>query len=198
MQKNLELQTRQLVDEIRALELFEDIRRHLGECLRLPTPTGAEVTARFLADDRFAKTLIATRNIPMVRDRMLLDPANATFTVPIGNGPDTNMTPRAIAARALDAANAYVTWGAEGFRPVADPILEKRRAACLSCDQLRAPSRSMDMLLSVTGSDTDRRICAACGCPFRKKTIMPSERCPMPSRDDPNLSRWGDPIYKDE
>lgn len=198
MSETLAGQIQQIVAQVRDAEQFGEARRLLGEALGLSGLASPEATARFLSDDAFAKTLIGTRNFKDWRDRMLADPLNAAFSVPVApeHGPD-GRSATSIAALARKAANAYIQWGKDGFRPVEEAVLARRRAACLACDQLQEAPDSLVYTLARKLADGDRRICAACGCLFQKKTAMPSERCPLPDVENPKKSRWGDHLGQD-
>ncbi|MET7245355.1 hypothetical protein ABZT49_18555 [Methylobacterium sp. EM32] len=69
-------------------------------------------------------------------------------------------------------------------------MAERRRRACLSCPELRAPGgHPIHRLAGASGSG----VCGLCSCAVEKKVMLPTESCPAPAPDDPALDRWGEP-----
>ncbi len=184
-----------LVAEICALPTFYDVRSTLAKRLGVDDLVTPEVAARFLADRTFARTLLATRHVVEWRDRMLKDPLNAEFTVPLFKEAERDeRSPESVGALALKAANAYIKWSESGFQTVGDAVLERRRAACLACDRLRAAPQTLAYRLADKLAGGDGRVCVECGCLFAKKISIPKETCPLASAENPRESRWGDPL----
>lgn len=183
-----------ILDDVLKAEGFGEVRNELARVINLPEPVTPEVAARFLADTTFAKTIIGVRNQPEWRDRMLQDPLNIQFAIPFEKGDLDQRNTKTITELALKSANAYISWSTEGFKQVDEETLQHRRDACLTCDQLQEAPNTLAYSLASVVSDGDKRICAACGCLFKKKTIMPEERCPLPMLNNSNKSRWNDPI----
>lgn len=183
-----------ILDDVLKVKGFGEVRKELARVLYLPEPATPEVAARFLADTTFAKTIIGVRNQPEWRDRMLRDPLNIQFAIPFEKDDLDQRNTKTITELALKSANAYISWSTDGFKKVDENTLEQRRAACLTCDQLQEAPNTLAYSLASVVSDGDKRICAACGCLFKKKTIMPNERCPLPKQDNPKKTRWNEPI----
>ncbi|WP_170330705.1 hypothetical protein [Ruegeria arenilitoris] len=184
-----------IVKEVLEHKTFGAIRGALGRAIKLSEPVTPEVAARFLADQTFAKTLIGVRSQSEWRDRMLNDPVNTEFSVPLeAGGPADTRSTDSIAELALKSANAYIQWSTQGFKEVDSETLERRRNACLGCDQLKDAPETLAYRLALVVARDDPRVCMACGCLFMKKTAMPNEACPMPAAGDQNSTRWDEPI----
>ncbi|CUH47721.1 hypothetical protein [Ruegeria atlantica] len=185
-----------IVKEVLEQKRFGAVREALGRAINLPEPVTQEVAARFLADQTFAKTLIGVRNQIEWRDRMLNDPMNTEFSVPMKrDGQNDTRSASSIAKLALKSANAYIQWSEQGFKEVDSDKLKRRRNACLGCDQLKEAPETLAYRLALVVAQDDPRVCMACGCLFMKKTAMPNEACPMPAEGDQKFSRWNEPFH---
>ncbi|MDB9527336.1 hypothetical protein PN498_15150 [Oscillatoria sp. CS-180] len=184
-----------LLESVCEAETIGEARDKLGEILKLKGPATRAVTLRVLADSAFAERLISVRNFPDWRDRLLDDPVNLAFEPTdqsLGEGEgDTHSVTSTVSVIKKSSA-ALLQWGAAGFQKTKPEIAERRKAACLSCDQLTEPPNSFPYQIARAFADSDRRICAACGCVVSKKILMATERCPLVDPENPNRSRWGD------
>ncbi|MGH1557543.1 hypothetical protein ACRAWD_06285 [Caulobacter segnis] len=67
--------------------------------------------------------------------------------------------------------------------------VQKRKAACLACPELRPPGQHIVHRVLGAGQSA---VCGLCACAVDKKTKLPTETCPAPS-SDPAVNRWGEP-----
>lgn len=187
---------RTLLEPVYAAETVGEARDRLSKVLGLHERTTLAVTLRVLADSAFAEKLISVRNFPNWRDSLLTDPTNAAFEPmdqPQEDEGDVLPVTSTVALIKKSSA-ALLRWGASGFQKTEPEIAEKRKAACLSCDQLTTPPNRLPYKIAQSLSRGDQRICTACGCVVAKKILMATERCPLANPQKPHLSRWGDPI----
>ncbi len=184
-----------LLESTYEAETVGEAKERLGELLELGEPTTTAVALRVLADSDFAEKLVAVRKFPDWRDRLLSDPSNSAFE-PMDQPSDEdegNARPVTSTVSLIKKSSAsFLRWAAGGFQEAEAAIVEKRRAACLSCDQLTDPPNSLPYQIAKTFAGSDRRICAACGCVVSKKTLMDTESCPLADPEDPTRTRWGD------
>jgi len=176
-------------------EDFDTSRRRLAEILSLDEPASVPVTARVLADPKFAHHLVSVRAFPQWRDKLLADDANALFaSVQQGQDDIASSKPVAVAALAKKAALSLARWGASGFATV-EPWLQKfREDACGKCDQnVPAPPSLAYRVGGMTGGKP-APMCNACGCLIARKVPLATETCPLPSPTDPTRTRWDEPI----
>ncbi|MEM9007718.1 MAG: hypothetical protein AAGE59_29915 [Cyanobacteria bacterium P01_F01_bin.86] len=190
-----------LLELVREAETLEEARNRLGEILELAGPAPAAVTLRVLIDSVFAEKLITVRKFPDWRDRLLADPSNAAFE-PTGELLDESekntSSITSVVALVKKSSASLLRWGAAGFRKAEPAVIERRKAACLSCDQLVASPNSFPYQIAKAFAGNDRRICAACGCVVAKKILMSTETCPLTAPGDPNHSRWGEPTAQSD
>ena len=187
-----------LLESTYASETIGEARNRLGEVLEIDGPATTAVTLRVLADSTFAEKLVAVRKFPQWRDQILADPTNSAF-VPmdqpaeekVGNARPVKSTVELVKKSSV----ALLRWGAAGFQKTDPVVAQKRRDACLGCDQLvDAPGSFPYQVVQKVFAGSDQRICAACGCVAAKKILMATESCPLADSEDPTLTRWGEPI----
>ena len=185
-----------LLESTYSAETVGEARERLGKILELNEPAATAVTLRVLADPGFAEKLVAVRKFPDWRDRLLLDPANSAFEPmdQLLNEQEENARPvTSTVALIKQTSAALLRWGAAGFQTPEPAIVERRKAACLGCDQLVEPPSSLPYQIAKAFAGSDRRVCAACGCVISKKVLMDTESCPLADPEDPSLTRWGEP-----
>lgn len=121
-------------------ETIGDARVRLGEILELTDPARTAVTLRVLADSTFAAKLVAVRKFPAWRDNLLADPKNSAFEPPDGPLDEDEVNARPVTstvALVKKSSTSLLRWAASGFQKAEPAIVENRKAACLSCDQLK-------------------------------------------------------------
>ncbi|MBE9062629.1 hypothetical protein [cf. Phormidesmis sp. LEGE 11477] len=187
-----------LLESTYAAETIGEARERLGEVLGLDGAATTAVTLRVLAEAKFAEKLVAVRKFPDWRDRLLADPTNSAFE-PMDQPADEqagNARPAKSTVELVKKSSvALLRWGAAGFQKTDPVIVEKRRSACLSCDQLvDSPNSFPYQFAQRVFAGSDQRICAACGCVAAKKILMATEVCPLADPEDLTLTRWGEPI----
>ncbi len=185
----------QILDPIYKAETLGEARDKLGKVLELSDPAATTVTLRVLADPAFAEKLVSVRKFPAWRDQLLSDPKNAAFELPDPPLSESEESARPVlstVALIKKSSKALLRWGASGFKTADTEVVEKRKAACLNCDQLVESPNSVPYQITRTFAGTDRRICAACGCVVSKKVLMATENCPLADIADPSLTRWGE------
>jgi hypothetical protein len=178
---------------------LESSQKLLGELINLGKPASEAVTRRAIADQKYAQYLLMTKDIPELRDKLLLDPRNDAFQ---GEGGILNED-LAAGGQASDcqpgtskllsrATVSFVTWAKSGFKLADQNLLAKRLQACWVCEFLTDPPKTMiyQGVEVVTGKH--EKICSACGCFVNKKAALATERCPKQDPDQTNKSRWGD------
>lgn len=188
-----------LLEPIRKAETIREAQSKLGEILDLNGPAPVAVTLRVLIDSGFAEKLVTMRKFPDWRDRFLADPTNAAFELtadPLAQSEENAYSVNSTVALIKKSSASLLRWGAAGFQKAEPAIVEKRKAACLSCDQLVESPSSLPYQIARSFAGSDRRTCAACGCVVAKKILMITETCPLADPDDPNHSRWGDFIIQ--
>lgn len=172
-----------LPDEIVNAPSLAEAAERLGAHLGLDGPAPQDATRRALDDPGYAKALLGLRKLPDLRDRLLAQPAAHRLA-------DDAPSSLGLAAK---AAGSVLKWGMEGLRPAEPWVIERRLAACNSCEfQAPAPDRLVYRGVEVaTGKDA--RICTACHCLTNTKAAISTELCPEMDPDNPGLSRWGEP-----
>jgi hypothetical protein len=186
-----------LLEPTHKAETIGEARDRLGDLLELNGPAATAVTLRVLADADFAEKLVAVRKFPEWRDRLLSDPANSAYEPMDQPSDESEVNARPVTstvALVKKSSIALLRWSASGFQKTAPVIAEQRKAACMGCDQLTDPPNSMPYQITRAFAGSDRRICAACGCVVAKKVQMATEACPLADPENPNLTRWGEPI----
>lgn len=190
-----------ILESVYTAETIGEARDSLGKILELTGPATTAVTLRVLADSVFAEKLVSVRKFPNWRDRLLADPTNSAFEPEDPPLDEHERNARSVAstvALVKKSSAALLRWGAAGFKKTETAIVEKRKAACLSCDQLVDSPNSLPYQIAKVFAGNDRRICAACGCVVAKKILMATETCPLADTKDPSRSRWGDIITESD
>lgn len=168
-----------LPPEITEAATLEEAARRLGAALDLDGSAPLEATRRALDDPRYAQALIATRKLPAIRDRFLADPSSAP--TPSGG------------ALARKAAGSVLKWGMEGLKPAAPWVIERRLAACASCEYQAPAPDTLIYRGARVAVGKDAKICTICHCLTNTKAAISTEHCPAKDPADPTLSRWNEP-----
>lgn len=177
-----------LQDDLRAAASLEDAAARLGDALGLDGPAPLAATRRALADAQFATAVFALRNMAPQRDQMLAAPHSARIT-----GQGRASAPPSSAQVLAKAAGAVLKWGMEGLQHAQPWVIERRLAACNSCEhQAPAPDRLIYRGAKVVVGQ-DAKICTLCHCLTNSKAALASEHCPARDARDPAQSRWGEP-----
>ena len=88
---------------------------------------------------------------------------------------------------------AFIGWARMGFKSADAATIERRLAACRSCDQYGPPpAGALYRLAAVLGERS--MVCAKCGCFVDRKVRLPHEACPLRHPDRPAENRWGEPF----
>jgi hypothetical protein len=166
---------------------WDEQRAEFGRLLGLAEPVPDAVLRRALADQRFAYYLLSFRGRTDMLDRFFRAPATQAYAA----APVARQSGRELAA---NAARALARWGKSGFALASSEVYERRLTACLGCDQLSAPPRSLLSRITApsAGDRAEGRVCGACGCPVTRKAGLQSESCPLPDPADPAHTRWGE------
>jgi hypothetical protein len=171
---------------------WETRRAEFGTLLGLPDPVPDAVLRRALSDQQFAHYLLSFTGRPDMLSRFFTAPATLAYAEPEA---PRSPAPQGGAELARNAARALARWGRSGFVRVGAETYERRLTACLGCDRLADPPRSLLARITAPGPE-DRaagRACGACGCPVTRKAGLASESCPLPDPADPARTRWGEP-----
>ncbi len=186
---------RRALAPIRDAETFGDARQMLAGLIGLTEPAPPGMTARVLVDTKFAALVAGMGHLPGWRDRLVNDPFNGKFAPPdiADDAADAASLPK---TRELVStfAKGVATWAGSGFTATPPEKLAVRKAACEACDQLtEAPNEGLHRIARAVAGP-DKRMCRACGCLMSKKIALDTEHCPLPNKDTPTLSRWGEPL----
>ncbi len=186
---------RRALAPIRDAESFGDARQMLAALIGLTEPAPPGMTARVLVDTKFAALVAGMGHLPGWRDRLVNDPFNGKFAPPdiADDAADAASLPK---TRELvsNFAKGVATWAGSGFTATPPEKLAVRKAACEACDQLtEAPNEGLHRIARAVAGP-DKRMCRACGCLMSKKIALDTEHCPLPNKDTPTLSRWGEPL----
>ncbi len=195
-QNGMNLPDTPLLESLYGATTIGQARDQLGAILELSGPAPLPVALRALADPDFAKKLIAVRKFPVWRDQLLQDPGNAAFDAleEQVSSEELNGRPVGTTLQLLKkGSQALLRWGASGFKLAEKDVVERRKAACLRCDQLRESPDSIPYQVARLFAGRDRRTCAACGCVVSRKILMATEACPLSDPGDSRFSRWGEP-----
>jgi hypothetical protein len=161
-------QLRPLQDESTALE---DSPTTIAMKLGIPPQRLTEsVLTRITEDPFYLHHLEVCRTDPMMLDLLLGPEADDGGSAAIRTGE--------LLSR---ASIAMARWAASGFGRVSDDVYEQRMAACQGCEHLSLPSASK--LYRLTGTAREKTVCGLCGCDVRRKSRLPTEKCPD--------GRWG-------
>ncbi len=169
---------------LRADNDLEEKCLELGLTLGLDEPVSVRVLEAALRDEIYSHNLLASRRNPVMLKFLLANPTKPPAT----GGAAPQFSNVELVRR---AASALLRWGKVGFTVVAQPRLERRRAACLSCPHMIEPPDQL--LYKLTGTDESQKICDLCGCSVRKKIRRTSESCPGRHPEQEGLNRWGEP-----
>lgn len=163
----------------------------LGDLLGLEKSAPLDATQRALDDRLYARALLSARNIPQLRQQLLMAPDTINIAPAAGEKrPATTSSNLKLAAKAAAAA---LKWGAEGLKHAEPWVIERRLAACNSCEfQADAPDTLMYRGVKVAVGK-DAKICTQCECLTNTKAALATEHCPEKSTENPDLSRWQEP-----
>lgn len=180
-----------LPDTIRNAASIADAARLLGVELGLAGPAPEIATRRAIGDPLYSRALLASRKIPQLRDKLLAEPGATR----INAAPESALSSVGLAGR---VAAGLLRWGMEGLKP-ADPwVIEKRLAACNSCEfQAPAPDTLIYRGAKVVAG-RDAKICTSCHCLTNTKAAISTEHCPEHDPRNSELSRWGEPWVPSE
>ena len=206
-------------------ESWTDQCAELGRMLGLAGPVPDAVLRRALADQRFAYHLLSCSGRPEMLERFFRAPATLAYAEPAQAGQSARAAGRSAGQKgqttglavsqpdqaaalvageadqsgfdlARTATRALARWAKSGFVRADPQAYERRLAACLRCDQLAEPPRSVLAKIAAPGAGdrADGKVCGACGCFVTRKAGLASESCPLPDLADPARSRWGEPL----
>ncbi len=179
-----------MFDEIQTLEgeTIEDKCHEFAAVLGLNKPVPAAVLEAALADENYARNLLASRRAPAFLQR-LLDRPPAVHS----SQPAQDYHEHSNGELILKASTALLEWGKTGFSVVDDATLERRRSACAVCPHLGEATKKLARKLAL-GKKGDQKICRLCGCNVSRKTRLPSESCPDKHPEREGMTRWSEPI----
>ena len=169
----------------------EEAAAALGEVLGLKKPAPLEATQRALDDPLYARALMSARNVPSLRQQLLLAPDSISIS-PAAGEEKAKPSPSSLKV-AAKAAGAVLKWGAEGLKHAEPWVIERRLAACNSCEfQTDAPDALVYRGVKVVAGK-DAKICTQCDCLTNTKAALATEHCPEKDPDNPEMSRWQEP-----
>jgi hypothetical protein len=177
-----------LPENFAAAGTLDEAAARLGALIGLDGPAPLAATRRALEDPQFARALIGLRLLPEARDRLLAGGLRVS-SAPASAAPPPAPGPLGTVAK---AAGAVLKWGMEGLHPAEPWVIERRLAACNSCEfQAPAPDNLVYRGAKVVVGK-DARICTLCHCLTNTKAALASEHCPARDPENPELSRWGE------
>lgn len=157
---------------------WDDMRQEFGAYLGLPDPVPSAVLRKAINDEKYACYVASARN-------------NPGYLQMLFNVEPEIQEDRSNLQLLGKAAKSLLKWGASGFGYADEALYATRISACSSCEYLRdAPAKAVYNLKM--SSDTDNRICSACGCVASRKARLATESCPVKSMKDATLNRWGE------
>ncbi|QNR24553.1 hypothetical protein [Croceimicrobium hydrocarbonivorans] len=170
---------------------FPEMCTRMGAFLGMNEPVPENAMRRAIKDDEYANNLITCRNSVDFLQVLLNDPLNESFSESIEENTHSN------GDLALKAVKAMFKWGKAGFSVVDDETLERRENACLSCEHLVKPNKSLQKLVVSQAVDKIGKraadcTCKLCGCSISKKIKIPTESCPGAHLTQPGYNRWGE------
>lgn len=169
---------------------IEELSEGFGKLLGLEGPLPKSAVLRAMEDAHFANALMASRGQPEALKRLLDDPINATFLATEGGANAEEASNAELLGR---VSKAFLRWTQSGFAAADAQTVERRMAACGSCENLTAPPERLLYRLAMAVGESSR-VCKLCGCFVARKTRLPDEQCPAPHPTEPGLSRWGEPL----
>lgn len=175
---------------------WADQRAELGRLLGLAGPVPDAVLRRALADQRFAYHLLAVSGRPEMLERFFRAPATLAYAEPADQADRADKVGQTSLELARTATRALARWARSGFVRTDPQVYQRRLAACLRCDQLAEPPRSVLAAIAAPGAGdrAEGKVCGACGCFVTRKAGLASESCPLPDPADPARTRWGEPL----
>lgn len=164
---------------------LEELCERLGKLLRLEGPVPQAAMHRMLADTEFLQRVLKDRADPQALRQVLADPSNDAFLPAEAEAGSAELLGR--------VAQAFMGWARTGFKSADGATIERRLAACRSCDQYGPPpTGALYRLAAVLGERG--QVCAKCGCFVDRKVRLPDEACPLRHPDRRGESRWGEPF----
>ena len=161
-----------LLKDLEQAGSWHDMCHEFSEYLGLNEPLPGSVLRRAREEDRFAAWLIMSRNQKSLLNVLIDDPRNAAFSRPEDFEPVSSLK------LAGKAGLALLKWGGDGFKNVPVKVREERLASCETCPRLiEAPDFSAYKIRF--SSDSDHRVCSACGCVISRKIRLATESCPI-------------------
>lgn len=176
-----------IIKDIETAGSWNAMRSTLGEILGLDNPVSSAVLARAREDDHFASHLLISRFDRNLLDMFLNDKKNKPY--------ELYEVPRKRSNLQLvkKATKALLEWGKAGFDTVSKEIYDKRLSVCNSCEYIKDPPSQLAYKVKLK-SESDQRICGACGCSVSRKAWLATETCSVedPSKNGFNL--WNEPV----
>jgi len=164
---------------------IEELCERLGQLLRLGGPIPQAAMHRMLADTEYLQRVLQNRADLQALRQVLADPSNDAFLPPEAEVGSAELLGR--------VAQAFMGWARTGFKSADAATIERRLAACRSCDQYGPPpAGALYRLAAVLGERS--MVCAKCGCFADRKVRLPHEACPLRHPDRPAENRWGEPF----
>jgi hypothetical protein len=182
-----------IVEVLHGITSEQEGAERLGTYLGLGAPVPLPVLRRAIVDERFAGHLLVNRDRPAALGLFLTDPRNEAFDT---GAPPARVADRSSLSLLWSAGKGAARWGASGFRMLSDAEFGERVAACRRCPNLVEPPGNLVYRLHLS-PQSDRRVCAACGCVAVRKARLPTERCPVQDPARPGYNRWGQPLNAD-
>jgi hypothetical protein len=180
--------------EIKPSDSIPEMCTRMGTFLGLSGQIPEEAIRRAIEDQDYANNLITCRNSPEFLKALLNDPQNKNY---VSEKSDDGEVSNANLIQ--NAASAFIRWGKAGFSVVDDDTLERREDACLACENLVKPEKTLQKLITSKSKDKIGKraadcVCNLCGCSISKKIRLPSESCPGKDPNNAELNRWGEPF----
>ncbi|MBB1642971.1 hypothetical protein [Sphingobacterium sp. UME9] len=179
-----------MVDIIKDIETtgsWNDMRSALGNLLGLDHPVSSAVLARAREDDKFASHLFISRFDLDLLNLFLNDKRNIEYELYQIPENHSNMQ------LAKKATKALLEWGKTGFHTVSKEIYEQRLNSCNTCEFIRNPPHQLAYKVKLK-SESDPRICGACGCGISRKARLATETCPVQDPSKKGFNLWNEPV----
>lgn len=179
-----------MIDIIKDLESagsWNAMRSTLGEMLGLGAPVSSAVLARTRDDDHFASHLLISRFDRDLLNLFLNDPKNKSYE--IYDIPEKRSNLQLV----KKVTKACVEWGKAGFDTVSKETYHQRLSVCNACEFIKDPPSQLAYKVKLK-SESDQRICGACGCSVSRKAWLATETCPVGDPLKKGFNLWNEPV----
>lgn len=176
-----------IIKDIESAGSWNAMRRALGEMLGLGNPVSSAVLARARVDDRFASHLLISRFDRDLLDLFLSDRKNKQYE--LYEVPEERSNLQLV----KKATKAFIEWGKAGFDVVTKEEYYRRLSVCNSCEFIKDPPSQLAYKVKLK-SESDQRICGACGCSVSRKAWLSTETCSVKDPSNEGFNLWNEPV----